>query len=604
MRRWFLLTIFLLYGTKSLSQYFEKEQKLVEKIKASTNERQRVLALGDLASFYYIYRAEAKGDSVLQLQTTVAEQSDDKNLMLAALFGDALAHISSWSSSATFDRAVVFLNKGLQYARETGQEKYEVLAYIRLAAVYRKRGQYDKGLDQAALALSFSNHSINDSLRCVALLETGDLFLEKGDALAAYKNYNSAYDLAYSIKNIPLQSETYHHISVLYDGQHLANPELSRSVLQKSLELNKKHKNEQGLLQDYRDLARITDEKLYLDRYRQLAAKLQSEPDILYGKILMLAYLMTVEKDKRAALAYLNLHPDLRQSYLNRGAANYLFMLGNIYRYAGDIDSATVFYSRALPQLSASYDANVQKSALMEIADTYMQKDNETRAIELYERALNISREQHDFKSSASILQQLSRLYASSQNYQSAFESLKNFQLYNDTLASMAAERNMALMEVDRENKKHEKDMEDLAAERLRTRNLQYIGITIAIAAVFTFMLLMGMFPVSKFTIKLLSFFAFICLFEFIVLLVETRLHEIAHGEPLKIWLGKILLIAALVPIQHFLEHGVNRFMASQRLLRMRESISLRKMWTNIKLGTFKAKTPQESSVDEDTAVL
>ena len=108
MRRWLLLTIFLLYGIKSLSQYFEKEQKLVENIKASTNDRQRVLALGDLATFYYIYRAEENGDSVLQLHTTVAEQSDDKNLMLAALFGDALAHISSWSSSATFDRAVVF----------------------------------------------------------------------------------------------------------------------------------------------------------------------------------------------------------------------------------------------------------------------------------------------------------------------------------------------------------------------------------------------------------------------------------------------------------------------------------------------------------------
>jgi hypothetical protein len=43
------------------------------------------------------------------------------------------------------------------------------------------------------------------------------------------------------------------------------------------------------------------------------------------------------------------------------------------------------------------------------------------------------------------------------------------------------------------------------------------------------------------------------------------------HGEPLKIWLAKIALIALLVPIQHYLEHGVVRFLASQRLLRMRQ---------------------------------
>lgn len=469
MRRWLLVVLFILSGIRSPSQYFDKEQKLIQKVKAAQNETHQVQALGELANFYYIFRAEAKGDSILQLQTTLAEQSENKDLMQTALFGDALAHISNWSSSHTFDRAIAFLNKGLQYARNTGKEDFEVLAHIRLATIYRKRGQYDKGLEQAALALSSNSRTITDSMRCVALLETGDLFLEKGDALAAYKNYNNAYDLAYRIKNIPLQSETFHHISVLYDEQHLANMELSRSVLQKSLELNKKNHNEAGLLQDYRDLARITDERAYLDKYRQLADRLQSEPDIIFGKILMLAYLMTVEKNQQAAFAYLNQHPDLKQSYLNRGLASYYFMLGNIFRYGGNMDSAIAYYSRALPEFSSGYDPNVQKFALIEIAESYVQLKEQEKAIDLYKKSLAFSQEQQDYKTTAKILKQLGELYAQKQDYSNAYQSLKNFELYNDTLQSLAAERNVALMDVDREKKKHEKDLQDLATERLRT---------------------------------------------------------------------------------------------------------------------------------------
>jgi hypothetical protein len=107
-------------------------------------------------------------------------------------------------------------------------------------------------------------------------------------------------------------------------------------------------------------------------------------------------------------------------------------------------------------------------------------------------------------------------------------------------------------------------------------------------------------------TIKMLSFFAFICLFEFIVLLIDSYLHKITHGEPLKIWLIKIFLIALLVPIQHFLEHGMVHFLASQRLLRMRQRLSLKRWITALKKPTPKVEVAKTDKleIEEDTAVL
>lgn len=240
-----------------------------------------------------------------------------------------------------------------------------------------------------------------------------------------------------------------------------------------------------------------------------------------------------------------------------------------------------------------------------EMGHCYTALKNYESAIACFEKALAISEEQKDYLNASAITGKLSGLYASSDDYKQAFVYNQKNNFYKDTLQRMNAQRELVLLEMDRETKKHEKDLEDKEAASRRMRNLQYTGIAIAIASVFAFMILLGMFPVSRLTIKMLSFFAFICLFEFIVLLIDTWLHQIAHGEPMKIWLAKIILIALLVPIQHFLEHGVVHFLASQRLLRMRQHLSIRKMWFNLVAKIKKPPPPQDVlNVEEDTAVL
>ncbi len=113
-------------------------------------------------------------------------------------------------------------------------------------------------------------------------------------------------------------------------------------------------------------------------------------------------------------------------------------------------------------------------------------------------------------------------------------------------------------------------------------------------------MLIIGMFPVSKLTIKILGYISFISLFEFIVLLIDTVLHKLTHGEPLKIWLIKIVLIAMLVPIQHFLEHRLIKYLESRKLMKARTKFTIKNLFQKTK----KPAPVKKSHFEEGTAVL
>jgi hypothetical protein len=65
-------------------------------------------------------------------------------------------------------------------------------------------------------------------------------------------------------------------------------------------------------------------------------------------------------------------------------------------------------------------------------------------------------------------------------------------------------------------------------------------------------------------------------------------------------------LIALLVPIQHFLEHGMVHFLASQRLLRMRQKLSLKRWIAKLKKPTppLEVGKIDKLEIEEDTAVL
>ena len=355
---------------------------------------------------------------------------------------------------------------------------------------------------------------------------------------------------------------------------------------------------------DYYDLARLTDEKFFINKTFELADSMHLYKYILDAKILMLAYIMVVEKNSEQALHYLETEPDLKQSYLNTGIASYYNIIGETYLYAKKADSALYYFKLAEYDYLRNFDPKSARNIFFEMAQSFQLLNDFPNAINYYTKVLELSKKMNDVNSIASVSLTLSNLYNEIGNYKEAFSYSKQAIQFQDSLRSLSKEKDIALLGIERENHKHAEELRRQNLQAKRNRDVQYMAISIAICVVFLSMLLIGMFPTSKLTIKMLGYFFFISLFEFIVLVIDNMfLNNATHGEPLKLWLIKIGLIAMLVPIQHYLEHNLIKFLQSRKLIEARNKFSLKPLWKKIKKVKKPSPFPEEG-IEGDTAVL
>ncbi|MBC7861506.1 MAG: tetratricopeptide repeat protein [Bacteroidia bacterium] len=574
MRKLFLTLAIISFNPSICFCQIALEKQLLQKADAAKNDIESITALGELAEFYTIYRADAKADTILQKQLLKAELLNDKSLIIKTLFTSSINNIASTSSNETYNKALAFVEKGLAYAREIDDDELVVSAHLKKAALLRKKGMPDEAFQQINLALGMAGSIRNDSLKTELHIESGDVFFAKRDYVNAYKNYNIAYDLAYAIKNIPLQSATFHKFANIY--RVLESPNEAKNIIRKSIELNKENKNPKGLMADCFHLFRIEEQIDYLNKAIFLSDSLQSIKDQLFGKRLRFISFYKLEKDSHKALAYLEQNDDLKQYFINQGIINY--NIGSAYQYSGRFDSAIYYYLKDEAIITSKFSKGHQLTFYRELAECFKELNQTASSISYFEKAYGLSEKSGDLFSNDTIAQSLADLYAQEKNFERAYYFANLRSGYIKEIKNLSKQADITLMDIDREKKKHDKDLADaLAAERIK-REAQYLGISIATVFLFIILIVFGMFPISKVTIRMLNFVAFICLFEFIILLIDGWLHDLTHGAPLYIWLAKILIIALLLPLHHTLEHVAIKFLSSPKLQRFRQKLSIKKL--------------------------
>jgi tetratricopeptide (TPR) repeat protein len=598
MKKLTIIVLSLLFLSSASSQVNHKIDSLKHLLEDAKTDREKVKLSGRLAEYYFVYEDDRAGDSMLQKQYKAAEITGNKDIILASLFCTAITNLNNWPRKESFDKALQHMQKGLDYARSIGDESYIALAYTRIAGLYRKRGQLDNAYYNANNAFTSSLNIKNDSIKVIAAIELGDCYQAKGESLLAFKIYTRAFDLSNEIDNTTLQSEVYHRYSVLY--QSLGNINLAKEQLIKSRELNEENKNTEGLIKDYIDLSRISDDRLYVDKALELAYSINSEKYIIYAKRVLYGYYTFIIGNSDSTINYINKNPDLKQVFLNEGAYGFHWRLGSVFHYSSKPDSAIYYFKLAEPGLERDFDLNTRQQLYEEMGECYGLIDHPNEGIQYYSKALELNKQTNDPVKAAQYSSALSKLYENMHDYQNAFIYSEKTSLLKDSLQKLSNIRDIALIEVSNEKKNHDRELERIAQQQITKRNLQYMAITVAITVIFLLMIIIGMFRISRLTVKLLGYFSFISLFEFIVLLIDSFLHRIAHGEPLKIWLMKIILIAILVPFQHYLEHAMIRFIESRRLHELRERIRRKKWWQRRK----KSVVSTIDEIESDTAVL
>jgi len=190
-----------------------------------------------------------------------------------------------------------------------------------------------------------------------------------------------------------------------------------------------------------------------------------------------------------------------------------------------------------------------------------------TEAIIQFENALRLARAASYPDYMLSAARQLEQVYLQKKDFKNAYAYATLIRDLTDSLNEMSKKDQLIILEIDHEARQRELAAERELPERNRRDNIQYLAITIAIVLVFVILMMLGSFKVPEWSIKALGFVSFILLFEFIILVMDHKIFELTKGEPWKIFLIKIFVIALLLPLHEFLEKRLTRYLINHKLI-------------------------------------
>ena len=256
-----------------------------------------------------------------------------------------------------------------------------------------------------------------------------------------------------------------------------------------------------------------------------------------------------------------------------------LLVYGYIYMDLGNYDSSKYYYNKAAPFYEKTVGSVGQFTYYTQVAELHKRAGQYPLAIEYLIKARAIAEKIGVLDGLKLVMTELDSVYSKMGDYQQAYVFNSLYHKYDDSLKRLSEEKDVMQMEVADEQERQKLLDEEKAAKLQRKHNVQYMGITVGIAGVFLLLVLMGIFSVSETTIRILGFFAFIFLFEFIILMADNKIHHWTHGEPLKVLAIKIILIAMLLPLHHYVEKKAISYLTSHKMLRVDRKTFVRKLF-------------------------
>lgn len=554
---------------------------LKQNLERSTTAAQKVFWLGEL-SMVFMGVDKTLSDEYSHQQQTLAEASRDRALIIQALLTNAQRHYNFSSRQDFINKGREYSQKALDMAKSNHLDESEAWAYIFMATGSRLNGDGETALKYNNLALSIANTLKNDSLKIDGLISIARTYINKDEKMLALRHYLQALELAEISEHYDLMHEAYRDIAGFYMG--LKEYEKAKDYTYKIIRLTLPAHRPIDRLNAYNRLGRIYSLSEQYDLAGEFFNKALALADTMKLELIKIntyvsmldMYLGSGQEQK--ALEHLQSQPEVRKFMIRSAFGYYIDQCqGVVYMKAGKTDSAKYYLKKA----EAGFEQNANRYSrywfYYKIGKLYDEKKDYKQALVYYMKAKDMSIKIADLEAQRDIAQRLDSLYQRSGDFKTAYAYNRQYQLYKDSLEKLATEKDLMLMEVDNEKRREERAALQ-AEERQRARhNIQYMGITVAIACIFIVLVMLGIFRISHTAIRILGFFAFIFLFEFIILIADNQIHHWTHGEPWKVLAIKIGLISLLLPLHHYLEEKVIHYLTSRKLLELNKEMILSK---------------------------
>jgi tetratricopeptide (TPR) repeat protein len=536
----------------------------------------------DALGQFYIGINNQQADELEMQIITLADSSRNREWMATAYLYNADRYLNFSSVQLSITKGLEYAQKALEIARNNNLNEWTTWSYLYLARGYIRNGEGDKALDCSNMALSLASGITNDSLQTCVYNILGDAYMAKNEKLPAFRHYLQALDKAEETGIYELLSKCYWRMSDFYSS--LEDYEKAKDFLFRREALQLQHNKLYDLLGTYSAMGGLyVNTKQYdqaLKYYEKTIALAHSIRFDIYNinshaNIINL-YLSSGQFQK--GLDYLNTHKDLSVFFDNSGMGYFKDQaLGAIYTYMGNLDSAGYYLKKAEPDFDKNVNKWLRYWFYTQFATYYRKKEDYEGAIAYWTKAKTLMEQVGNLNLLQSAAANLDTLYQLKGDYKTAYSYHSLYTQYKDSSQKLSKEKDLLSMEIDNENRRKEREALKLEEATHRRHNIQYMGITIAIAAIFILLVMAGVFSVSKGTIKILGFFAFIFLFEFIIMIADNIIHDLTHGEPWKVLAIKIGLIAILLPLHHWLEEKAIHYLTTQELLRIKGKGLIRK---------------------------
>ncbi|HEY6504360.1 MAG TPA: tetratricopeptide repeat protein [Chitinophagaceae bacterium] len=524
-----------------------------------------------------LQEAEEYGKQLISL----AEESRDRKLMIDAYMSNGVRCSYFAGQKDYAKRAIEYYNKGLDIARQNKYDDRIGGAQLRLSAIHLVIPDKDKALGYATQAFSLISTLTNDSLKAEAHNTFGHVYLSRNEKTLALRNYLAALRIAEALKNErsrhELMRNCYLYLSSFYAGiedydkaidyytlayKKLDQIKQKNAPYQRAIDMNSL-----GTLFAYKKNYDIAIS--YFERSIAMADSLKFPTLKIPGYISLLNQFLRIDQPQKA-LDYLNSSSGvtLKKYLTNFGFAGVIDQAyAVIYTELGSYDSARHYFTVATPYFEKSTSENNRINFYRQLATFYKKTGENAKAIEYFLKVKELGEKNGLLESVENAAKQLDSMYSRTGNFQLA--SLYNgvYYQYKDSVEKLNKEKELAQIEASDEQYRQNKLEEELVEKKRRKNNIQYMAITIGIVALFVMLVILGMFKVSANTIRLVGFFAFIMFFEFIFLIFKKNIYSFTNGEPWKDLAFMIGLAALLVPLHHWLEHRVIKYLTSHNRL-------------------------------------
>ncbi len=509
----------------------------------------------------------------------VAEESRDRELMVKAYISNGI-RCSYWAGAGNIsfaNQSISYYKKALEIAKESRFEKYVVSALIQLAAVHLLILENDNAMDYANQASSAVSILDNDSLQSRVFLIQGDAHLAKNSKIQALRFYLSSLRLAERLKSALLLRESYLKLSNFYAGigDHDRAIDYYVMAFNKLEETKAKNAPYQKVV-DINSIGNLYAAKKNYDisiHYHEKSIRMADS--LNFPNLKIPAYLSLLNEylegnKPQKALEYFNSTSGKNlQDFLSKFRMSGIIdqAYGVIYTNLNQLDSAGYYLNKAAPFFDKNNNQTQKINFDFQQARYYNKNGENDKAIDLLlqvkEAAIHIGL----LDLTEKVAKELDTLYTKKKDFKLASQYNSMYHIYKDSIQQLNKEKELAQVEAQDEQDRIERIQQEEAEAKRRRNNIQYLAITIGIVVLFIALVVLGMFKVSATTIKMIGFFAFLMFFEFIFLIFKKNIYSITKGEPWKDLLFMIGLAAVLLPLHHWLEHKVIKYLTSHNRL-------------------------------------